>query len=432
MINFENNLAFAQHLDKEDPLKEFKARFNFPTKNNKTLTYFCGNSLGLQPKSVKGKIDSYLSDWSNLGVEGHVKGQNPWVDFHKKFRRPLANLVGAEEDEVIAMNSLTVNLHLMLTTFYRPTNTRFKIITEAQNFSSDLYALESQVRLHGFDPNEAIVEVAPRAGSFIISHDDIIKEIEKAGDTLALVLFSGINYYTGQAFDIKEITNAAHKQGAKAGFDLAHAIGNIKMDLHRWNVDFAVWCSYKYLNSGPGGTGGLFVHNTYALSKDVPRLAGWFGHKEDERFLMKKGFIPEPGADGWQLSNAPVLSLTALSASLELFEEAGIDNLMRKSARLTSFLEYLITYSCTLKGNKGDSHYEIKIITPRDNKERGCQLSIHVANNGKLLYENLIYNGFVVDWRVPSVLRVAPVPLYNSFEEVYKLAMLLAETCCHG
>jgi len=432
MINFENNLEFARQLDKEDPLSRFKSLFHFPKKDNKPVTYFCGNSLGLQPKGVKEKIEKYLDDWAKYGVEGHVKGKNPWVDFHKKFRRPLATLVGAEENEVIAMNSLTVNLHLMLTTFYLPTNKRYKIITEANNFSSDLYALESQIRMKGFDPDEALIEVFPREGEFTIAHEDVMAEIAKAGDSLALVLLSGVNYYTGQAFNMKEITAAAHQQGAKVGFDLAHAIGNIKMNLHEWQVDFAVWCSYKYLNSGPGGTGGLFVNNNHSLSDDLPRLAGWFGHKEDERFLMKKGYIPEPGADGWQLSNAPILSLTALSASLELFEQAGFDALLEKSKLLTSYLEYLITCSCNMKTMQdGTASYKIKIITPNTADERGCQLSIHVRNNGKLLFENLIFNGFVVDWRVPSVLRVAPVPLYNSFEEVYHLAQLLSKTCCH-
>jgi kynureninase len=373
-----------------------------------------------------------MKDWAELGVEGHIHAKHPWVGYHKIVTASAAKIVGALPSEVVVMNSLTVNLHLLMVSFYRPTKQRFKIIMEAGAFSSDMYAIESQLRFHGLDPDKAIIELKPREKEFTIRHEDILDAIDKNKKDLALVMIGGVNYYTGQAFDMKAITSAAHKAGALAGFDLAHAAGNIHLELHDWNADFAVWCTYKYLNSGPGGVGGAFIHQKHIRRKDVPRFAGWWGQQEKERFLMKKGFRPIPTAEGWQLSNAPILSMAAHKASLDIFEEAGIAAVIQKSRKLTAYLEYLICTECRVLGaGEKKQMYNIKIITPKEIDQRGAQLSILIRKKGQELFKNLKREGFIVDWRSPNVIRVAPVPLYNTFEEVYRFSNLLAETCCH-
>lgn len=432
MTFYQNSLSFARQQDETDPLKDFRKKFLFPKANGRDTIYFCGNSLGLQPANLHSYIEQELKDWAGLGVEGHIHAKHPWVSYHKTVSASAARIVGALPSEVVVMNSLTVNLHLMLVSFYRPTKQRFKIIMEAGAFSSDMYAIESQVRFHGLDPDKAIIELKPRKKEFIIRHEDIVSAIEKNKKDLALVMIDGVNYYTGQAFDMKGIVAAAHKAGAMVGFDLAHAVGNIHLNLHDWKVDFAVWCTYKYLNSGPGAVGGAFIHEKHIRRKDLPRFAGWWGHQEKDRFLMKKGFRPTTTAEGWQLSNAPILSMAAHKASLDIFDEAGISAVIQKSQKLTAFLEYLICTECRVQsaGEKRQM-YNIKIITPKEISERGAQLSILVRKNSKVLFENLNKEGFIVDWRSPSVIRVAPVPLYNTFEEVYRFSNLLAESCCH-
>jgi kynureninase len=415
---------YAKYLDEKDELKNFRRRFYMPVLKGEPVIYFCGNSLGLQPVNAKESFDSELEDWATLGVEAHFHGKNPWLHFHKRFSNSLAKITGAKRSEVVAMNSLTVNLHLMLTTFYRPTSKRYKIITEAGSFSSDIYALVSQAKLHGRNPKKTIIELKPRKGEYNLRTEDIIKQIERNKGSLALVMMGGVNYYTGQAFDIARITKAAHKVGAKAGFDLAHAIGNIPLDLHKWNVDFAVWCTYKYLNSGPGAVGGAFIHEKHAKNKSLLRLAGWWGEEEKDRFQMKPNFRPTPTAEGWQLSNAPIFNMLAHKASLEIFEEAGMKLLVKKSHVMTAFLEDLIKTQCKI-----ETGYKIKIITPGSIDERGCQLSILVQKNGEELFQKITNAGFVVDWRSPNVIRVAPVPLYNTFLEVYQFAEFLSEHC---
>ena len=428
---YQNSLEFARKLDEQDPLKEFRHKFFIPPINGKDTIYLCGNSLGLQPKSVKETIEQELKDWAQLAVEAHEKAKNPWITYHRIITKETAKIVGAKPLEVVMMNSLTVNLHLMLTSFYRPDKKRYKIITEAGAFSSDQYAIESQAKLHGLDPKKAVIEIKPRKGEYTIRTKDILECIDKHRKELALVLFGGINYYTGQAFDMEAITKATHKAGAVAGFDLAHSAGNVLLKLHDWQVDFAVWCTYKYLNAGPGGVGGLFVHEKYA-NKNLPRMAGWWGHNEQDRFMMKKGFKAMPGAEGWQLSNAPILSMAAYKASATIFAEAGMAKLVKKSRMLTGFMEYLITTECKLPSafNAEHEYYTIRIITPKQESERGCQLSILVGKNGEKLF-NRLKKDFVIDWRSPGVIRVAPVPLYNTFEDVYKFSKALTEVCCH-
>lgn len=413
MYSFENTAEFARNSDSADTLSPFRDRFYFPKLNGQEAIYMTGNSLGLQPKSAKSALELELEDWKNLGVEGHFEGKNPWFHYHKFLSAHTARLVGALEHEVVVMNNLTVNLHLMMVSFYRPAPGRFKIIMEAGAFPSDQYAVESQVKFHGFDPGEAIVEVAPRAGEYHLRTEDIIHTIETHAGETALILFSGVQYYTGQAFDMKAITQAGHKHNITVGFDLAHAAGNLKLQLHEWGADFAVWCGYKYLNSGPGGVSGVFVHERHANNPGLPRFAGWWGHKESERFLMKKGYIPEYGAPGWQLSNAPVLSMAVHKASLEIFAEAGMENLTEKSKKLTAFLEYVLT----------DCGLPLNIITPKN--ERGCQISILTGENGKELFRHLQRNHIIADWREPNVIRMAPVPLYNSFTDVYLIGQAL-------
>jgi kynureninase len=414
-MKFENSLSFARSLDRNDSLKYFRNQFHLPKIKSKTAIYFTGNSLGLQPKSTKSFIDQELKDWSTLGVEGHLHGKKPWLYYHKFTKKTLAQLVGAKPLEVVAMNQLTVNLHLMMVSFYRPTEKRFKIIVEAGAFSSDQYAFESQLKFHKLDPAKALIELKPRNGESTLRTEDIVEAIHKHGEQTALVLFSGVQYYTGQFFDIKKITDAAHNVGAYAGFDLAHAIGNVPLNLHKHQVDFAVWCSYKYLNSGPGGVAGAFVHENHAYNFSLPRFTGWWGHHEGERFQMKKGFVPMQGVDGWQLSNFPVLSGAAHLASLEIFQNAGLKNLRKKSEQLTGYLAFLL--------HEIDSNENyFSILTPSNPKERGCQLSIFIKHDGKKIFDRITKAGVIADWREPGVIRVAPVPLYSTFEDVFRFA----------
>ncbi len=414
-MQFENSLAFARKMDQKDPLRSFRSKFFIPKVNGKTSIYFTGNSLGLQPKSAKKFVDEELNDWARLGVEGHFHAKRPWLYYHKFSKKALSKLVGAKSTEVVAMNQLTVNLHLMMASFYRPTKTRFKIMIEAGAFGSDQYAIESQVKFHGLNPAEAIIELAPREAEFTLRTEDILRSIEQNKDEIALALFGAVQYYSGQFFDIEKITKAGHDAGATVGFDLAHAIGNVPLQLHKHKVDFAVWCGYKYLNSGPGGMSGVFIHEKHASSFDLPRFAGWWGHNEKERFQMKKGFMPMIGVDGWQLSNFPILTGAAQLASLEIFDHAGIAALRKKSALLTGFLEFLLN---SIPGNK--NHFTI--ITPSDPKQRGCQLSLLMTMNGKKVFDKITKAGVIADWREPDVIRIAPVPLYNSFEDVFRFA----------
>jgi kynureninase len=418
--NFENSLAFAQKLDGQDTLRLYREQFIFPQHAGADVLYFCGNSLGLQPKSVRDALLAELDQWAKHGVEGHFNGDLPWMYYHKFLCEPTARLVGALPHEVVVMNTLTVNLHLMMVSFYRPTASRFKIVMEAGAFPSDQYAMESQVRWHGFEPAVAIIEVSPRAGEEILRTEDILEVIKKEGDSIATVMFSGVNYYTGQYYDLEAIAATAHGVGAFAGFDLAHTAGNLPLQLHEWGADFAVWCSYKYLNSGPGGPSGAFVHERHADNPALPRFAGWWGHAESERFQMRKGFKPMYGAEGWQLSNAQIFADAAHLASLKIFDAAGMLNLRKKSLQLTGFLEFV------LQEINSDAK-KFQIITPSDPEARGCQLSLLTDDQGRRLFDFLAANGAIADWREPNVIRFAPVPLYNSFEDVWKLGELIRQ-----
>lgn len=420
-MHFINSLEFARDLDSKDKLSKYRERFHFPLFKEKHVNYFCGNSLGLQPKSVSSAIQQELEDWAKLGVEAHFHGKNPWFSYHEFLTKPLAAVIGALPVEVVAMNTLTTNLHLLMVSFYRPTQKRFKILCEEKAFSSDQYALASQIKFHGFDPEKSIIELKPRTKEYNIRTEDIVNTIRENSKELALVLLGGVNYYTGQAFEMEKITKAAHEHNITVGFDLAHAAGNLKLELHKWNVDFAVWCSYKYLNSGPGSVAGLFVHEKHAENFQLPRFSGWWGNDSDSRFLMKKEFTPSKGAEGWQLSNAPVLSMAAHKASLEIFNEIGMEALRNKSELLTAYMEFLIDDI-----TKEDAE-AVRIITPRDKNQRGCQLSLLIENHGKELFKTLSEKGMVADWREPNVIRVAPVPLYNSFEDVYTFSEILNE-----
>ncbi len=416
----EFSLAYAQQQDEQDTLRRFRDEFLFPKHEGKDVIYFCGNSLGLQPKRTRAYINAQLDNWEQYGVEGHFMSDTPWMYYQKTTKESLARLVGASPMEVVAMNQLTVNLHLMMLSFYRPTAERYQIIMEAAAFPSDQYALESQARFHGFDPEDAIVELHPREGEYTLRTEDILATIRKHKDSLALVMLGGVNYYTGQFFDLQKITEEAHRAGALCGFDLAHAMGNLPLKLHEWNVDFAMWCSYKYLNSSPGGISGIFVHERHSLNPETPRLAGWWGYQESTRFLMKKGYVPEPGAEGWQMSNVPVLTMAAHRAALDLFDEAGIENLRAKSIRLTNYFEYVIR-----EINKKAGFEKFIIITPEKPEERGCQISIICKEGGRNIFDALMAAGIVGDWREPEVLRFAPVPLYNSFADVYRFGEVL-------
>lgn len=416
MNKYKNSLAFARELDAKDPLAHFRAQFYIPQVNEKDAVYFTGNSLGLQPKTTKDYINQELEDWKDFGVEGHFDGKNPWVGYHHFVEKQTAEIVGAKIEEVVVMNSLTVNLNLLMVTFYRPTKTRYKIIMEADAFPSDHYAMQQQARFHGFDPEDAIVQLYPREGEHTLRTEDIIAEIKFHADDLALVMIGGVNYYTGQFFDLENIVDAGHSVGAMVGFDLAHAAGNVILKLHDWNVDFATWCSYKYLNSSPGGISGIFIHEKYSNCPELPRFAGWWGSDEKDRFLMDKNFIPQKGAAGWQMSNAPILTMSAHWASLEIFMEAGMENLRAKSVELTNYLEFLI---------KESNDLGLEIITPSNVEERGCQLSLLTKENGKELFTKLQKNGVIADWREPNVIRIAPVPMYNTFEDCFRFVEIL-------
>ena len=414
---FEHNRGFAQRLDEDDSLNDFRQLFHFPTqKNGSDFLYFCGNSLGLQPRTAKQALDSELEDWANLGVEGHFHGKKPWFHYHKFLTEHSAELVGGRHHEVVIMNQLTVNLHLLMVSFYKPTKTRFKIIMEAGAFPSDMYAIESQVKFHGYDYDEAVIEIEPREGEHTLRTEDILRIIEENGEQTALVFFAGVQYYTGQFFEIEKITAAAHSVGAIAGWDLAHTAGNLPLKLHDWKVDFAAWCSYKYLNSGPGNVSGVFVHEKHGLDENTHRFAGWWGHKESERFQMKRGYIPEPGATGWQMSNAPVFGMAVHLSSLEIFHKAGMENIRAKSKMLTAFLQETLKYV-----QNNNPALDFNVITPENPEHRGAQLSILVKKNGKALFDYITENGVIADWREPNVIRLAPAALYNSFTDIYEL-----------
>lgn len=415
---------YAVLMDSKDPLASQRNAFYVPEHDGRDALYFCGNSLGLQPRGVLPLLEQEVMDWRKYAVEGHFHAQNPWFSYHSIVTESLARIVGASPSEVVAMQTLTANLHLAMVSFYRPTKERYKIVMEAGAFPSDQYAIESQVRFHGLDPEDAIIEITPREGEHIIHHEDIIDAIKENAESIALVMFSGIQYLSGQRFRMKEITEAAHNAGAICGFDLAHAIGNVELHLHDWNVDFAVWCSYKYLNSGPGGIGGLFIHEQHAQNPDLPRFAGWWGYEEETRFLMKKGFIPSYGASGWQLSNAQVFQLASLRASLDVFDGVKLEDVFAKRDALTAYAEQLL-----MKLKEDMPHLPLEIITPKDTAERGAQLSLLFHEHGKTVIDKLLADGIIVDWREPNIIRMAPAPLYNSFKDVYEFATRFRKHC---
>jgi len=419
-MTFSAGEKFAQQLDAEDPLRSFRERFHLPLGNNgEPLIYFAGNSLGLMPKSARKVVEQELDDWAKLGVDAHLAGKAPWYSYHETLREPIARVAGAQPNEVICMNSLTVNLHLMMATFYRPTKSRFKILMEDPAFPSDTYAIKTQIIHHGLDLREALILARPREGEFTVGTEEILDLIEKHAEELAVVLIGGVNFFTGQLFDIPTITAAGRKRGITVGVDLAHAIGNVPLSLHDWSVDFAVWCSYKYLNAGPGAVAGAFVHERHATNTNLPRLAGWFGNDPATRFRMhlEPEFIPVPSADGWQISNPPILSMAPLRTSLAIFEEAGMDALRQKSIKLTNYLQFLLE-------GRGSSKL-FNVITPRDADERGCQLSIQAQDYPKELFAKLEAAGVKCDFREPNVIRAAPTPLYNTFHEVWRFASIL-------
>jgi len=413
LSQYKSTLEFAKKLDSDDELKSYRNKFHIPKDvEGNELVYFRGNSLGLQPKTTKDYINQELKDWASLGVEGHMHAENPWMSYHEFLTQSMAKIVGAKPLEVVVMNTLTTNLHLMMVSFYKPTKKRYKILIEADAFPSDKYAVESQLRHHGYDDHEGLVLWKAREGEELANYDDLEKIIEEQGDEIALIMIGGVNYYTGQFFDLKRITKLGHKNGCVVGFDCAHGAGNVELNLHDSGADFAVWCTYKYLNSGPGSLGGCFVHERHAFDKTLNRFTGWWSHNKKTRFNMRHDFDVLPGAEGWQLSNPPILSMAAIRASLDIFNEVGIENLTKKSKKLTGYFEFLINEL---------NHKDIKIITPSNPNERGCQLSIQVKNADKKLHQKLMEVGVITDWREPDVIRCAPVPLYSSFEDVYKM-----------
>jgi len=415
-MKFENTLRFAKDLDNHDALKKYRDAFHFPQVNDMDVIYFTGNSLGLQPKNSQAYVDDIMKDWRQLAVEGHFYAEKPWWDYHERLTKPLSKIVGAKPEEVSVMNTLTVNLHMLMVSFYRPTQKRFKIICEEKAFPSDQYMLQSQVRFHGFDPEKTIVEIKKREGEHFWHTEDIVSKIKEIGDELALVLIGGVNYYNGQVFDMKTITKAGKSAGAFVGWDLAHAAGNVALELHDWEVDFASWCSYKYMNSGPGNVSGIFVNEKYLNEKDIPRFEGWWGTKKETRFLMKPEFDPITTADAWQVSNPPVLAIAPYLASLTLFDEVGMKALIQKQKLLTSYLEFILHEV----DKRVDSTFEI--ITP---SSRGCQLSVFLHGEGRSLFDYLMKNGVVVDWREPNVIRLAPAPFYCSFEDMFRFGEIL-------
>jgi len=419
-LQFQPTLEFARAQDEADPLKSYREKFHFPNLGTAEMAYFSGHSLGLQPKAVKTAVDLELDEWAKYGVEGHFHATNPWYSYHENLTSPMAKIVGAKESEVVCMNSLTTNLHLLFVSFYRPTQKRYKIVSEAKMFPSDRYLLETQARFHGFDPDDAIIEIGPRDGDWTICEEDILAAIDANADQLAMVFFGGVNYFTGQLFDMPALTKAAHAVRAIAGFDLAHAAGNVPLSLHDWNMDFAAWCSYKYLNSSPGNVGGIFVHERHGSDLELPRFGGWWGHDKATRFQMKSGFRPMQGAEGWQLSNAPILGMSAMKASIDIFAEVGMQALREKSEKLTGYLEYTIDQ---LAEQFPDA--SISIITPRDANQRGCQISINIGGRERQLFEDMIAEGVIADFREPCIIRIAPVPLYNSFEDVFSFGKVM-------
>ncbi len=416
-MNYQNSLEFARQLDQNDSLSHYRNEFHIPKdKNGKDWIYLTGNSLGLQPKTTQKYLQQELDDWANFGVEGHMLAKNPWIHYHEFLTENMAKIVGAKPIEVVVMNTLTTNLHLLMVSFYQPTKTKYKIVIESDAFPSDRYAVQSQLEFHGFDADEGLIEWKPRKGKELLNTEDLESILEEQGDEIALLLIGGVNYYTGQYLDIKKIAELGHSKDCIVGIDLAHGAGNIQPDLHNSGVDFAAWCTYKYLNSGPGSLSGIFVHEKHANNKDLPRFAGWWNHNKETRFNMRQPFDVLKGAEGWQLSNPPILSTAAIKASLDLFGTVGMEALREKSEKLTGFFEFLL--------NNIDSNL-IKIITPSNPKERGCQLSIQVKNADKLLHQKLTKNNIITDWREPDVIRTAPVPLYNSFEDVYRTVEVL-------
>src|SRR5438067_355698 len=420
-MQFSADEDFAQKLDAEDPLRYFRERFHLPLgKDGKPLIYFAGNSLGLMPRAARKIVEQELDNWAELAVDAHHRAGTPWYSYHESLREATARLIGAQPNEVICMNSLTVNLHLMLATFYRPTKSRNKILMEEPAFPSDTYAIKSQIVHRGLDSKDALILACPRKGAFTVRTEEIVDLIERHSDQLAVVMIGAVNFFTGQLFDIEKITSAAQQHGIVVGFDLAHAIGNLPLALHDWNVDFAVWCSYKYLNAGPGAVAGAFVHERHATNTELPRLAGWFGNDPNTRFRLhlEPDFIPVASADGWQISNPPIFSMAPLRASLAIFDQAGgIDPLRVKSTKLTGYLEFLLTENASKK---------FSVITPRDPNGRGCQLSILAHQHPKELHNELVAAGVKCDFREPKVIRVAPTPLYNTFHEVWRFAKILA------
>ncbi len=419
-MQHEFSLEYAQSLDSKDTLSHFREQFYAPYLQGKRAIYFLGNSLGLQPKNTQDEVMTIMESWANFGVEGFFLGKDPWLQYQKKITPLLCDIIGAKQEELVTMNHLTVNLHLLMLSFYQPNATRYKIICEAKAFPSDQYAFQSQVKLHGFNPADAIVEVFPKEGTELITTEDITAVIEEHKHSIALVLFSGINYYTGQFFDIKAITAAAQNAGAYAGFDLAHAAGNIKLQLHDWKVDFACWCNYKYLNSGPGAVAGAFLHEQHLNTKELKRLEGWWGNDAANRFKMGNTFTPTHTAESWVMSTPPMMLLAAHKAALEVFTEAGFDNLLQKSKALSEYLFFVLNHI-----NQPEEKFTI--ITPSNPDERGCQVSFSVHKNAKAVFDTLLPFGIFADWREPNVIRVAPVPLYNGFEEIFIFAELLQQ-----
>jgi len=417
LMNYQNSLDFAKQLDQEDPISYLRNEFHIPRdKEGKEWLYFTGNSLGLQPKITSKYIEQELDDWANFGVKGHFEAKNPWLSYHELLTDTMAKVVGAKPVEVVVMNTLTTNIHLLMVSFYQPSKTKYKIIIESDAFPSDRYAVQSQLSFHGFDPEEALIEWKPKEGKELLELEDLKSILDSQGDEVALLLIGGVNYYTGQYLDIKKIAELGHAKKCMVGIDLAHGAGNIQPNLHNSSIDFAAWCTYKYLNSGPGSLSGLFVHEKHAQRKDLPRFAGWWNHNKETRFNMRQPFDVMSGAEGWQLSNPPILSMAAIKSSLDIFEKVGMDALVKKSKKLTGFFEYLVNEIAS------DT---IKIITPTNPNERGCQLSLQVKNADKNLHKKLTENNIITDWREPDVIRCAPVPMYTSFEDVYHMVTIL-------
>ena len=417
LMTYQNSLDYAKQLDQEDPISYLRNEFHIPRdKEGKEWLYFTGNSLGLQPKITSKYIEQELDDWANFGVEGHFEAKNPWLSYHELLTDTMAKVVGAKPVEVVVMNTLTTNLHLLMVSFYQPSKTKYKIIIESDAFPSDRYAVQSQLSFHGFDPEEALIEWKPKEGKELLELEDLKSILDSQGDDVALLLIGGVNYYTGQYLDIKKIAELGHAKKCMVGIDLAHGAGNIQPNLHNSSIDFAAWCTYKYLNSGPGSLSGLFVHEKHAQRKDLPRFAGWWNHNKETRFNMRQPFDVMSGAEGWQLSNPPILSMAAIKSSLDIFEKVGMDALVKKSKKLTGFFEYLVNEIAS------DT---IKIITPTNPNERGCQLSLQVKNADKNLHKKLTENNIITDWREPDVIRCAPVPMYTSFEDVYHMVTIL-------